>query len=202
MASVWRFPRGFRVLDSSNYWETIRASNKFIMFYLKTSKLKWSRFRPLQAAAYGGLHSAIGVPSKLYFPLREDKPLNGIRLSVKDLFHLEGMKTTLGSRAYTECYGPQVETSVFVKNLIDNGAIIVGKTKMSAFAGSEIPPEKCIDYFPPWNPRADGYQCPSGSSSGAGATVAGYSWLDGSIASDSKCFCPDLKQMSHGYSYW
>ena len=109
-----------------------------------------------------------------------------MRLSVKDLFHLEGIQTTIGSRAYTECYGPQNVTATFVRDLIDKGAIIVGKTKMSAFAGSEVPPEKCIDYFPPWNPRADGYQGPSGSSSGAGASLAGYDWLDGSIATDSE----------------
>ena len=33
-------------------------------------------------------------------------------------------------------------------HLIDEGAVIVGKAKMGAYAGSEIPPEICIDYFP------------------------------------------------------
>ena len=109
-----------------------------------------------------------------------------MRLSVKDLFHLEGITITISSRAYTECYGSQKITASFVRNLMDKGAVIVGKTKMSAFAGSELPPEKCIDYFPPWNPRADGYQGPSGSSSGAGASLAGYDWMDGSIATESE----------------
>lgn len=105
---------------------------------------------------------------------------------MKDIFHMKGMKTTIGSRAYTECYEPQQNTSVYLQSLIDKGAIIVGKTKTSAFAASEIPPDKCIDYFPPWSPRADGYQGPSGSSSGAGVSIAGYEWLDISIGSDSK----------------
>ncbi len=63
---------------------------------------------------------------------------------------------------------------------------MVGKTKLSAFAGAEAPPCNCIDYFPPWNPRGDGYQGPSGSSSGAAASVAGYAWLDHSLCTDSE----------------
>jgi Asp-tRNA(Asn)/Glu-tRNA(Gln) amidotransferase A subunit family amidase len=132
------------------------------------------------------LHSVLAVPSRLYTPPSTEKPLNGVRVTVKDIFHVRGIVTTLGSRAYSDCYGPQEYTSDYLKHLIDLGVVLVGKTKMSAFAGSEIPPEKCIDYFPPWNPRADGYQGPSGSSSGAGSTIAGYDWLDVSLASDSK----------------
>lgn len=128
----------------------------------------------------------MAVPSRLYYQSDKSKPLNGKRISVKDNFHLKGIVTTLGSRAYTECYGPQQNTSELIKQLVDLGAVIVGKTKMGAFAGSEIPPEKCIDYFPPWNPRADGYQGPSGSYSGAAASVAGYSWLDYALATDSE----------------
>lgn len=69
---------------------------------------------------------------------------------------------------------------------MDQGAIIVGKTRLGAFAVSEVPPEKCIDYFPPCNPRGDGYQGPSGSSSGAGSTVASYDWVDITVGTDSK----------------
>lgn len=143
------------------------------------------RFQPLYANAYSGVHSVVAVPSRLSYPVTPDKPLNGRRISVKDLFHLEGMVTTIGSRSYAECYGPQNTTAKYLQHLIDKGAIIVGKTKMGGYAGSEIPPEKCIDYFAPWNPRGDGYQGPSGSSSGAGASVAGYKWLDFALATDS-----------------
>jgi Asp-tRNA(Asn)/Glu-tRNA(Gln) amidotransferase A subunit family amidase len=110
-----------------------------------------------------------------------------VRIAVKDIFHIRGIVTTMGSRAYTECYGVQQHTSSYLQHLIDLGVVLVGKTKMSAFSGSEAPPEKCIDYFPPWNPRADGYLAPAASSSGAGATVAGYEWLDVSLGSDSEC---------------
>lgn len=98
-----------------------------------------------------------------------------MRISVKDNMHLAGVETTLGSRDYTELYGKQEKTSEFVERLIRKGAVVVGKTKLSAFAGSEVPPTQCVDYFPPWNPRRDGYQSPPGSSSGAGASIAGYS---------------------------
>ncbi|KAL8934633.1 MAG: hypothetical protein Q9216_005808 [Gyalolechia sp. 2 TL-2023] len=143
------------------------------------------RFRPLLANAYSGLHSVVAVPSRLAYPTTPDKPLNGKRISVKDLFHLQGMVTTIGSRSYAECYGFQNSTARYLQQLIDMGAVIVGKTKMGGYAGSEIPPEKCIDYFAPWNPRGDGYQGPSGSSSGAGASIAGYDWLDFALATDT-----------------
>lgn len=57
---------------------------------------------------------------------------------------------------------------------------------MGAYAGSKVPPEKTIDYFAPWNPRGDGYQGPSGSSSGAGSSAAGYDWIDLAFGTDSK----------------
>lgn len=112
----------------------------------------------------------------------------GMRVSIKDNYHLAGVKTSAGSRSYTNLYGPQAETSEFVKQLIDKGAIVVGKTKLGAYAGSEVPPEKCIDYFPPWNPRGDGYQGPSGSSSGAGSSIASYPWLDLAVGTDCMFF--------------
>ncbi len=64
---------------------------------------------------------------------------------------------------------------------------------MSAYAGSEVPPEKCIDYFPPWNPRGDGYQGPSGSSSGTGSSAAGYDWLDIALGTDSQSMNPSVR---------
>jgi hypothetical protein len=99
--------------------------------------------------------------------------------------HLNGVVTGLGNKAYAELYGRQSESAELIQSLINKGGVIVGKTKLSAFAGSEIPPSQCIDYQSPWNPRGDGYQGPSGSSSGAAAAVAGYTWLDVSIATDS-----------------
>jgi Asp-tRNA(Asn)/Glu-tRNA(Gln) amidotransferase A subunit family amidase len=157
---------------------------------MKTAKVPFNgadvqRFEPLHAGAYSGLYPVVGVPSRLYSPPCPEKPLNGVRFSVKDNHDLAGIQTTLGSRSYTKLYGPKKQTAALVKKLLDLGAVIVGKTKMGAYTGSEVPPEKCIDYLAPWNPRGDGYQGPSGSSSGAGSSVASYEWLDVALGTDS-----------------
>ncbi|KAK4447245.1 amidase [Podospora aff. communis PSN243] len=141
------------------------------------------RFRSLQVAAFNGASGPVAVPSRLY--AKPGQPLAGKRIAVKDNMHLSGVVTGLGNRAYAELYGAQSKTAEFIQLLMDNGATVVGKTKLSAFAGSEVPPTQCIDYFPPWNPRGDGYQGPSGSSSGAGASAAGYDWLDISLCTDT-----------------
>lgn len=129
---------------------------------------------------------AVAVPSRLYFSKTLEKPLNGQRIAIKDNIDLAGVVTGLGNRAYAELYGERSQSAKLIQTLLDNGAVVVGKTKLSAFAGSENPPAQCIDYFPPWNVRGDGYQGPSGSSSGAAAAAAGYEWLDHSIGTDSE----------------
>ncbi|RWA09516.1 hypothetical protein EKO27_g5579 [Xylaria grammica] len=141
-------------------------------------------FTTLRGSYSWGEGGQIAVPSKLYSQ-GSKLPLAGVRVSLKDNIHLNGVITTLGNRAYAELYGRKNASARYVDRLIAQGAVIVGKTKLSAFAGSEIPPCQCIDYFPPWNPRGDGYQGPSGSSSGAGASAAGYDWLDVAICTDT-----------------
>ncbi|CZR60710.1 uncharacterized protein PAC_10606 [Phialocephala subalpina] len=42
-----------------------------------------------------------------------------------------------------------------------------------------------IDYHAPFNPRADGYQDPSGSSAGSAAAIATYEWVDFAIGTDT-----------------
>lgn len=137
----------------------------------------------------------MAVPSRLYFPRTSDKPLNGLRIAIKDNFHLVGTVTTLGSRAWARLYGVQDSTSAYVQHLIELGCVVVGKTKLSSFARTEEPPAGLIDYLAPFNPRADLYQSPSGSSSGAGSAIAGYEWLDISLGTDSRFYrsCVTLK---------
>ncbi|TAQ88691.1 hypothetical protein B7494_g2965 [Chlorociboria aeruginascens] len=130
----------------------------------------------LASSAYDGLHSVLAVPSRIYTPPSTEKLLNGVRVAVKDIVHVRDIVTTLGGREYT---------SDDLKHLINLGVMLVGKTLKSAFTGSEVPPDKCIDYFQPWNPRADGYQGPPRRSSGAGSTIADYDWLDVTLASDN-----------------
>lgn len=58
---------------------------------------------------------------------------------------------------------------------------------MCAFATAESPTDQWVDFHCPFNPRGDGYLKPGGSSTGAGAALAGYEWLDFSVGTDSKC---------------
>lgn len=131
-----------------------------------------------------GIGRAIAVPSRHYSLRTKEKPLAGQRFAIKDCFKLNGIKTTMSSRSYTELYGLETETGGFVTNLISLGAIIVGKTKMTSFASSDEPTDLWVDYHCPINPRGDGYMTPSGSTSGGGAALAGYEWLDQSIGID------------------
>lgn len=135
-----------------------------------------------------GLWRQVAVPSRLYSPPTESKPLAGKRISVKDNFKVAGIKTTQNNRSWLSLYGPESETADFLQDLIGLGATIVGKTKMCAFASSEEATDQWIDFHAPFNPRADGYQSPSGSTTGGGASLAAYDWLDLSIGTDSRFF--------------
>ena len=125
------------------------------------------------------------MPSRISVEPSQIHLLGGIRIAVKDMSHIQGLRTSLGNRGYFELYQPCAKTAVSIKRLIDAGASIIGKTKLSSFASREEPTE-CVDFQAPFNPRGDGYQSPAGSSSSSGAAVAAYDWLDFAIWSDSK----------------
>ncbi|KAL7924435.1 amidase signature domain-containing protein [Trichoderma austrokoningii] len=126
----------------------------------------------------------IGVPSRLYFTPTEEKPLAGLRIAVKDTQNVRGVKTTGSSRAWARLYGPQEKSAIGVQRLLDHGAIVVGKLKSTQFGESEWATRDWVDYHAPWNPRGDGYQTPSASSSGSAASVAAYDWLDLTTGTD------------------
>ncbi|KAM5378228.1 hypothetical protein ACJA88_005962 [Fusarium oxysporum] len=82
-------------------------------------------------------------------------------------------------------------TAKYAQSLIDQGAIIVGKTKISHLgAGAEW-----VDQQAPWSARGDGYHRMEGGSVGAAAASAGHSWIDYSIGVD------DGRVMSEGGIY-
>jgi hypothetical protein len=128
---------------------------------------------------------AVAVPSRLYYTKTVDKPLAGVRLGVKDIFDIAGIRTSNGNRAWYRLYPPANETALIVQRLIDGGAVTVGKMKTSQFANGEAPTADWVDYHSPFNPRGDGYQDPSSSSSGPGAGAAAYDWLDLTLGSDT-----------------
>lgn len=72
-----------------------------------------------------------------------------------------------------------------IQRLIDAGAQVVGLQKPSQFANGETATADWVDYHSPFNPRGDGYEDPSSSSSGAGASIASYEWLDVAVGSDT-----------------
>lgn len=97
-------------------------------------------------------------------------PLEGLPVSVKDLFDVAGDITTAGS-AVLKDQVPAGFNATVVQRLVDAGAILVGRTNMTefAFSGLGINPH----YGSPSSPwdRATG-RISGGSSSGAGVAVA------------------------------
>lgn len=142
-------------------------------------------FSVLSAAVTGAQSPTIGVPSRLYFTKTAAKPLAGVRLGVKDIYDIAGLKTSCGNRAYYELYPPANVTGPAVQSLVDAGAVIVGKMKTSQFANGETATADWVDYHSPFNARGDGYQDPSSSSSGPGAGIGAYDWLDIGLGSDT-----------------
>lgn len=132
-----------------------------------------------------GQSLAVAVPSRLYYAKTAEKPLAGVRLGVKDIYDMAGVKTGNGNRAWYHLYPPANTTALAVQNLIDAGAIVVGKMKTSQFANGETATADWVDYHSPFNPRGDGYQDASSSSSGPGAGEGAYSWLDVTLGSDT-----------------
>ena len=88
-------------------------------------------------------------------------PLRGVPIGVKDIFHVQGMPTTAGSRPFAHSR-PSVDATS-VARLRAAGAVIVGKTHTTEFAFRDPAPTRN-----PWNPR----HTPGGSSSGSAAAVA------------------------------
>jgi Asp-tRNA(Asn)/Glu-tRNA(Gln) amidotransferase A subunit family amidase len=111
-----------------------------------------------------------------------------MRIVVKDMFDIAGTKTTLCNKAWRDLYPAASETAPAVQSLLSKGAIIVGKTKLNAMIVREETME-CVEYIAPFNPRGDGYQTSSGSSSGGCAALAAYEWLDFAIGSDTNGSC-------------
>lgn len=142
-------------------------------------------FETLSAQVPSAASLTIGVPSRLYFTPTEEKPLAGVRIGVKDIYALAGVKRSNGNRAWYGLYPPENQTAPAIQNLIDAGAIIVGLQKLSQFANGEKATADWVDYHSPFNPRGDAYQDTSSSSAGAGSSMASYDWLDLAVGSDT-----------------
>ncbi|CAH0018141.1 unnamed protein product [Clonostachys rhizophaga] len=184
-------PTGPYFLTQGNIHQAYRLYedelDSFIFGVIPEDVLNLKKYFPLPALSENGLWKKIAVPSRLYtgHGIQTHKPLAGARMGIKDIFRLEGTQLTMMNRPWTELYGPDEESAAYTKKLIALGAVIVGKTKMTSFASPEEATDQWIDFHCPVNPRGDRYQSPSSSSTGAGTSLAGYSWLDFSVAGDS-----------------
>ncbi|ORY35737.1 amidase signature domain-containing protein [Naematelia encephala] len=126
----------------------------------------------------------IPVPSRLR-EYKDGSVMGGARIGVKDNFHIAGLPTAAGNRAYGEMYGDRNETASTVRKVTDLGGVLVGKTKTSQFTTGASTSDETIDEQYPWSPRADGYQSCGASSSGSACAVAAYDWLDFALGSDT-----------------
>lgn len=127
----------------------------------------------------------VAVPSRLYYTKTKEKPLAGVRVGVKDLYQLKGIKTSNGNRAWYHLYPAANETSASVQKLMDAGAVVLGLQALSQFANGDTVNADFVDIPMPFNPRADGYQMAHGSSNGGATSMASYEWLDLALGSDS-----------------
>lgn len=135
---------------------------------------------------FAGMNTlSIPVPSRLYADVPNPRPLEGYRIAVKDIYDMAGLRTGCGNRAYWLTYPEREVNAVAVQRLINQGAVIVGKTKTSSFANGESPTADWVDQLDPFNPRGDGWQSTSSSSAGAGAAIASYEWLDVTLGTDT-----------------
>lgn len=99
---------------------------------------------------------------------RARSPLEGVPVSVKDLFDVAGEVTRAGSRVLA-CASPAVQHAPVVARLRAAGAVIVGRTHMSAFAFTGLGDNPHLPRCPhPHDPD----RVPGGSSSGAAVSVA------------------------------
>ncbi|KAK3353735.1 amidase signature domain-containing protein [Lasiosphaeria hispida] len=112
-------------------------------------------FLPLYAASSLFDCTDIATPSRCHEIMTGAN--RRLRVAVKDIFRLEGLKTSLGNRSRYD----------------------VSSRALQALQSS------LLQFEAPWNPRGDGYQCSGGPSSGSAAAVATYSWLDCAVGTDT-----------------
>jgi aspartyl-tRNA(Asn)/glutamyl-tRNA(Gln) amidotransferase subunit A len=96
-------------------------------------------------------------------------PLDGVVVTIKDLFDVAGEVTRAGSAMLAKRNAPATADAAIVARLRAAGAVIAAKTNMVefAFSGVGLNPH----FGTPGNP-ADRTRVPGGSSSGAGVAVA------------------------------
>ena len=107
--------------------------------------------------------------------------LDGVRLGVKDLFHIAGIPTSAGNPDWLKSHPVPNITAPSVTALIEAGATLIGKTLTDELAYSLEGVNK--HYGTPTNPQASD-RLPGGSSSGSAVAVANGS-IDLGLGTDT-----------------
>ena len=133
----------------------IEALDPKINSYLEVTKESaLSQAKEVDAAIQAGTYDDLGI-------------LAGIPVALKDNLNLKGTHTTCASRMLESYVSPY--TATCVQNMLDQGAIVLGKLNMDefAFGGST----ESSAFGPTRNPW-DADRVPGGSSGGSAASVA------------------------------
>ena len=96
-------------------------------------------------------------------------PLSGLRLAVKDLFHMAGLPTSAGNPTWLATHPIPTKTASSISALLSEGAIFCGKTITDELAYSLN--GQNIHYGTPSNPVTPD-RLPGGSSSGSAVAVS------------------------------
>lgn len=144
--------------------------------HVLTPVREFKPFEQLQVAGKAYATLSVAVPSRLQS--------RHLRIAVKDIFRVHGLKTSLCNSSYYQLSSPALQSAGVVQKLVSRGHHILGLTKLSSMIAREEPSD-AVDFQTAFNPRGDGYQSPAGSSSGSAAAVASYEWLDSAIGTDT-----------------
>lgn len=93
----------------------------------------------LNAVSSDGNWKGVAVPSRLDDEPSPERPPAGKRLSIKDNIKLSGIATILESQYFLGTYATDTETTPYIARLMKLEVVIVGRTKMLAFASGENP---------------------------------------------------------------
>ncbi|KAH7035888.1 amidase signature domain-containing protein [Microdochium trichocladiopsis] len=101
-----------------------------------------------------------------------------------DVIDIAGLETGCGSADYRKFQAPRTRSVACVERLLRAGAVMVGKMRCCQWCDGQDPLER-YEEPTPVNPRGDGWQKPSGSSSGSAAGAASYPWFDFTVGTDT-----------------
>jgi Asp-tRNA(Asn)/Glu-tRNA(Gln) amidotransferase A subunit family amidase len=86
-----------------------------------------------------------------------NKPLEGLRFAIKDVFEIDGLCVTARNRAFYNLSKPTAATCPIIQRLIDTSAKLVSTLKLGSLIAREELTES-VNFHAPFNPRTDGYQ--------------------------------------------